>query len=220
MKARRLIKLDLQEVSVCDRGSSPGAEVRFMKGARTMMPTALEYAELTVKGANEGRIGQTSVNTVMKALAQDLAGGNMAKFLETDVGKVFLRPRQRNSTAVEYDLQREQGYAEVDPAAYAKRNAPTDWNDPASATLAYRAEKLAKSRTNPTTTARYYQATPSQNGDGMDQIDWSDDKQATAAYRREQAAKAKAGYQGSHEDENTGRRSVTGDRLNPKAVSP
>jgi hypothetical protein len=98
-------------------------------------------------------------------------------------------------------------------------------------------QPFSKSRTNPTTTARYYQSKPGDNGDGMDDVDWPDEEgsgglldwskidwnnteQAAKAHRAEQARKAREADMGSHQDENTGPRSVTGARLNPKAVSP
>ena len=71
------------------------------------MPTPLQYAEATVRAANNGRMSQFAVNIIMKALAEDVSGGNMAKFLETPVGKVFLRPKEaRTSVAEEIELHK------------------------------------------------------------------------------------------------------------------
>jgi hypothetical protein len=112
------------------------------KGVSTMNPT--QFAEATVKARDEGRVSEFAVHTVMKALAEDLAGGDMNKFLyKTDAGAVFLRPRQTRSTPGEQaELHKSEKWTKR-----VEREEPAtkvDWSNDVEATKAYRAEKAAK----------------------------------------------------------------------------
>jgi hypothetical protein len=225
---KRLINLTIDEVSTVDRGAGVGVRIALVKSEHAersvskMFNNPIVAAEAAVAAVEQGRISQLGLNTIMKCLCDDTAGGSMAKFLDGThaVGNVFLRPRQtRTSVAKEWELQKAE---RPSVEAFEHRRAATsrndddpkvDWNDPVAATKAYRAEKRSP------TTVHYHQVAAGTNGDGMDRVDWSDDKQATAAYRAEKAAKERA--QGSHQGENSrGERRVTGAHVNPRAVSP
>jgi hypothetical protein len=115
-----------------------------------MSPTPMQIAEAAVKAVNEGRMSQFGLNIIMKGLAADLNGNDMAKFLASPVGAVFLRPKEaRTSIAREYDLQKSEGYTTAEyyqrtPGSNGDGMDRIDWSSDVEATKAYRAEKAAK----------------------------------------------------------------------------
>jgi hypothetical protein len=200
-KPNRLRGLRIDECSLVDKGAGHDCTVQLIKRERNeaMNPTPMQFAEATVKAVNDGRMSQFGMNVIMQAMARD--AGGMAKFLDTEVGKVFLRPKEsRTPIAQEYDLQKSEGYDKVRTVRY-YQSKPGDNGDGLD-----------------------------ESGWSAN-VDWNDDKQATAAYRAEKARKAESAAGdaarssesdvGSHQGENTrGRRRVSGASINPKPLSP
>ena len=117
-------------------------------------PGADEFsiAKSQFKAAQEGRLSEFDLNIAMREFARVYHDGSMAKFLDTELGKIFLAPRHlRKSVAEEAELLAKR----VDNAGYGRQYAPgqngdgmdqIDWNDDRAATKAYRAEKARKAR--------------------------------------------------------------------------
>jgi hypothetical protein len=111
-KARRLTNLRIDEVSAVDRGAGQGVDIVFTKRqGRTTMQTQtvgageFRIAEAAFEKAQRGEISEFDLNFVMQSFAKVYHSGDMDAFLQTELGKVFLRPRQfRKSVAEETDL--------------------------------------------------------------------------------------------------------------------
>jgi hypothetical protein len=121
-KAFRLRNLSISEVSSVDRGASHDATVRLMKrhepqpqpernermeklqGSRGEAG-AFMIAKRAHEAAQEGRLSEFDLNTVMKECARVYFDGSMAKMLDSELGKIFLAPRTlRKSAAEEFEL--------------------------------------------------------------------------------------------------------------------
>ena len=110
-KARRLTNLRIDEVSAVDRGAGQGVDIVFTKrqGRTTMQKQTgageFSIAEAAFEKAQRGEISEFDLNFVMQSFAKVYHSGDMDAFLQTELGKVFLRPRQfRKSVAEETDL--------------------------------------------------------------------------------------------------------------------
>jgi hypothetical protein len=73
----------------------------------TSMAQPLNFAESVVSKRDAGLLSELDVNSAMQSLAEVYYSGSMSKLLESNVGKVFLRPRTaRKSVAEEAALQK------------------------------------------------------------------------------------------------------------------
>jgi hypothetical protein len=167
-KARRLKHIQIDEVSSVDRGAGHGVEVRLIKrdaGHEERKPTmqmsqtspgANEFsiAKSLFNAAQEGRLSEYDLSIAMREFARVYHDGSMAKFLDTELGKIFLAPRtMRKSYAEESELLAKR--SRVDASGYGRQYAPgqngdgmdqVDWSNDVEATKAYRAEKARKAR--------------------------------------------------------------------------
>jgi hypothetical protein len=119
-KARRLKNIQIDEVSSVDRGAGHGVQVALIKRdtshekeSRQMQVTetgsrgasAMSIAKSAFEKAQQGRLSEFDLNTVMKEIARFYFDGNMSKMLESECGKIFLAPRtMRKSAAEEAEL--------------------------------------------------------------------------------------------------------------------
>jgi hypothetical protein len=208
-KARRLKNLRIEEVSSVDVGAGHGVHVALIKrdeyeerGTEMEMEKGLQgargeagafsIAKRAWEAAQEGRLSEFDLNTVIRECARVYFDGNLTKLFQSELGKIFLQPRtMRKSAAEEAELlAKRAGDTPHSRLAQHGDQTGTSLNGGSERARAERAAKLIK----------YFQ----DQGDSYDVA-------ATKAYRAEKAESD----QGSHQDENRRpRRGMTGARVN------
>jgi hypothetical protein len=205
-KARRLKNLRIEEVSSVDVGAGHGVHVALVKrdeyeeretimekmqGARGEAG-AYSIAKRAWEAAQEGRLSEFDLNTVIRECARVYHDGDLNKLFQSELGKIFLQPRtMRKSVAEEAALlAKRAGDTPHSRLAQHGDQTGTSLNGGSERARAERAAKLIK----------YFQ----DQGDSYDVA-------ATKAYRAEKAESD----MGSHEGENRRpRRGMTGARVN------
>lgn len=133
-RPNRLRSIVIDEVSSVTKGSSPGATVLIRKSANDERETPMSAAEIfkaspeaaamtlaenTIAARDAGKISEFTVNVVMEGFAKRLHGGDMAKFLASEPGKVFLRPRTTYVSAAEnHEIAKKEGWFKSKPVAH------------------------------------------------------------------------------------------------------
>jgi hypothetical protein len=103
-------------------------------------------AKRLFEAAQQGELSEFDLNIAMREFARVYHDGSMAKFLDTELGKIFLQPRtMRKSVAEEYDLLAKR----VDRGGSGLQYSPNqngdgmdeiDWGDDVQASKAHRKE--------------------------------------------------------------------------------
>jgi hypothetical protein len=114
---------------------------------------AMIIAKRAFDAAQEGRLSEFDLNTVMQEITRCYFDGDMSKMLDSQVGKIFLAPRtMRKSAAEEAELlakrlpDRVGSGRQTVPSENGDGMDAIDWADDVQATKAYRAEKARKAR--------------------------------------------------------------------------
>lgn len=161
-KARRLVNLDISEISSVDVGAGRGVRVMLMKAANAnrridhmqtdqtifkglsgMVP--LNIAKAAHAAVAAGEMSEMRFSEVMKTLALSLfpdapnEGVALAKLFETAVGKALLAPRTGLSFAQNYELVKREGN---DPTPHRAR--PGEEDPPAEGTPEAAHEQLSE----------------------------------------------------------------------------